>query len=185
MLEFKFEEVALSPENWFDKAEELEYSAKVLLNFEKTRHKLKREFRTSVYIDTNVYVFSQVVMLYGFAIENLLKGFKCKRNKIQIDNLGKIKHLNHNLTELIEELNIEIDEVYKNYIKKIERHILWEGRYPSPKGRKDFQQTWTDENIDKWHNTYVLDFDERMLKDIYSKIYTKVNEELFGNNNSV
>lgn len=183
MVEFKFEDAALSPEKWFDKSEELKYAADILSDFEKNRTRFKREYRKDIIIDTNIYLISQIIMLYGFAIENLLKALLCKRNEITINKDGKLEGLNHDVVFLVKVLKIELEENERVYLDKVYRHIVWEGKYPSPLNKnkkKDFTPEWTTKNINQWHNTYVRDYDFDMVKAIYNKILEQVKKELFS-----
>ena len=179
MIKLKFEDAVLIPEKWFDKAEELKYAADILSDFEKNRMRFKHEYREDVIVDMNIYLMSQIIMLYGFAIENLLKCIMCKRNKITITEKGEVKGLNHDVASLAEMLEIDLEENEKVYLQKVFRHIVWEGRYPSPLKKEKFTQEWTTQNIDQWHNTYVRDYDFKMVKAIYNKILVQVKIELF------
>ena len=179
MLEFKFEDAVLSPEKWFDKAEELKYAADILLDFEKNRTRFKREYRKNIIVDTNIYLTSQIIMLNGFAIENLLKALMCKRNKITIDEKGQVKGLDHDVVSLAQTLEIDLEKNETVYLEKVFRHIVWEGKYPSPLKKKKFTEEWTTQNINQWHNTYVRDYDFEIVKVIYNKILAQVEIELF------
>jgi len=176
-----FEEVVTSPEEWFDKAEQLKYSAEILFSFEKNRLSIKRENRADVIMDIGISVKPQAVMLFGMALEVLLKSLEVKRDMIKIIN-GEIKgkkRISHNILNLIQELQIQLDEKEIRYLEKVTRHIVWEGRYPTSMSKDDFTEEYTKKNINKWYNTYIGDDDYNNLKSIYSKIYTVVDAALF------
>lgn len=88
-------------------------------------------------------IVKQATMLFGFAIENALKGLWIEKFKIDsetpVDRLPeKIK--NHNLESLAEDVNISLNKNERKVLNQLTESILWAGRYPIPINVNRYQE---------------------------------------------
>lgn len=108
-------------------------------------------------------------MLYGYAIENYLKAILVKKGKIRIEN-DKIVGIGHDLMKMFIDCEFQSIEAFEKMIKKIERHIFWEGRYTGPVLKKFYPDEFTEDNISEWPNTYVINLDLDIIKSLFFEI---------------
>jgi hypothetical protein len=163
-----FEERTLNFNKWIAKASELEQAAEVLAEKEISIMN-KYSVVDGIFFDNRISLMPQTIMLYAFAIENYLKGLLALRKMITINN-GQTKGLSHELADIIKNIGINIDEDMEKILDKYTRHILWEGRYPAPIRSKDLPLTYDSRNLNEWPNTYVIQNDIDISRNIISQI---------------
>jgi len=78
------------------------------------------------------------LMLAGYAIENLCKGFlvtSLSDEEVTAVKSGKYPRrlATHNIPELVKWAGLEADEVEKNLLLRIQAAVVWRGRYPAPR----------------------------------------------------
>ena len=88
-------------------------------------------------VDTKRDLVSQHMMLAGFAIENLCKGYLAGllTSKEQAEvKAGKLpeKLKTHDLVELVRSTGMTISDREKDLLQRIGEAAIWRGRYPSP-----------------------------------------------------
>ena len=60
-----------------------------------------------------------------------------------------------------------------------ERHILWEGRYPSPKKRSEYPKEFGMDNVNDWANTYLSNEDIKSIRNIINLLKGFIEENIF------
>lgn len=131
---------------WEDKADDLIAAAKVITEQRKKGlayiekpdiKKLSQE--EEEFIEQSSRLRLPELMLRGYAIECLLKSLWIKAgNSIVVE--GKNKGVSgageHNLIQLAQEVDIPLDEKYKDMLKRLQNCTTFAGRYPIPKSWK-------------------------------------------------
>jgi len=84
--------------------------------------------------DSRACLVSPVNMLFGMAIETLLKGLVVHR-KGKIVCKGKLPHsfTHHNIERLLREAEVQLKENDLLLLRKLEVYVKWLGKYPVPK----------------------------------------------------
>jgi len=76
---------------------------------------------------------STYLLLAGFAMENVLKGFCILRHPDLIEGANFDRRLiTHNLPRIAEKLHLVLSEQESHLLHRLHRAIIWEGRYPIP-----------------------------------------------------
>jgi hypothetical protein len=139
----RFSQYVLSPEAWFRSANELEGAMKLL-------EPQIECFWKSLGIAAGVVVekkndeprpehslINVHMMLAGFAIENLCKGYLARRlspkqrEKVKAGDLPK--RLNtHEILKLVKRTKMKLSCAEEDLVERIHKTIRWRGRYPSP-----------------------------------------------------
>ncbi len=90
----------------------------------------------------NLDIAEVSLMIYGLAIENLVKGIIISENPELIKN-GKIdkRLISHNLSKLLSEVNVTLKKDEKEMILILEDHIKWKSKYPISKNSKQYTIT--------------------------------------------
>jgi hypothetical protein len=137
----RFSQYILSQEAWFYTADKLIAAMKLLqAHIESYREAFGQDTKPGTeHSLTDVHM-----MLAGFAIENLCKGYLVER--LSLDDRNAIKGggsfpkslKNHNTLELIELTGMTLSETEKYLIDQIYQAI-WRGRYPGPTSHKDIR----------------------------------------------
>ena len=116
--------------------------------YQKRKTKPKRQGNDA---DTKYNLANQHMMLAGFAIENLCKGYLAgllgprERDKVRAGKLPK-RLKTHDILKLVRSTGITISEQEKDLLDRI-GDTNWRGRYPSPTGQaqvRPFTQ-WEDD----------------------------------------
>ena len=82
---------------------------------------------------------SAYLLLAGFVIENMCKGFLCARlspddcAKAERGELPKRLDRQHRLDDLLEDVGFSISPSYREILERVQTTLLWLGRYPAPK----------------------------------------------------
>jgi len=150
-----FSRAVLTPEEWFRTADELT-AAMVLLEPNVKQHweyyrALVRDEKTEM-VPPKQDLVSVHMMLAGFAIENLCKGYLAGQlsPKERTDAKAGVlpKSLNsHNLVELMEDSGMTLSHSEKYLVERLGETVVWRGRYPSAlshKGLRPFPQIGSD-----------------------------------------
>lgn len=129
----------LTPWDWLKKAKLLRNASNQLfVRFEKDRLAYDETMGQNPSFDLEPPDDSVLMMLFGFAIENLLKGLyvstlqNAKRPR-KLTELGLSQHRLSAIAKRIEgSLGEQFAESEINLLVGLEQMILWQGRYPSP-----------------------------------------------------
>jgi hypothetical protein len=135
-----FSQAVLTPEEWFRRADEL-IAAMDLLEPDVKHH--WEYYRTLVLDEKTEMVPPKRVlvnvhmMLAGFAIENLCKGYLAGQLSPKERTDAKAGALpdslmSHNLLELIEKTGMTLSDTEEYLVKRLTETVFWRGRYPSP-----------------------------------------------------
>lgn len=129
----------LSSQEWFDTANELTAAMEllephVLAYWQSMYHWSKGTMMFREHAFTALYM-----MLAGFAIENLCKGFAV--NKLTFKERDDVKKAGrlpsrlegHNLLTLVKDIGLSIDLQEEELLQRMKRAAVWFGRYPVPK----------------------------------------------------
>jgi hypothetical protein len=159
----KFSQRVLNKEAWFLSANELVAAMKLL-------EPQIEDFWRSIGIDVEVTdaknsgpgpehsLINVHMMLAGFAIENLCKGFLVGRlgsEQLAEVKSGKLPDLwrNHDILEFVQSTGMALTEREKDLLKRIADAIWWRGRYPSPTYHKKLKPFWQwSEDVPKIRN---------------------------------
>jgi hypothetical protein len=101
------------------------------------------------------------MMLAGFAIENLCKGYlvarlsDAERERVKSGDLPESLG-NHRILKLIEKIGMTLSDTEEKLIKRITDAVLWRGRYPSPKSH-DQRRPFLQAGYDIGHIKTLLD----------------------------
>jgi len=134
--------LSVAPWDWLSKARQLRRAADLLfISFEAEQEKYDRNPSDDAPIPDD----SALVLLIGFAVENLLKGLyvtKCQTNKIKNMNAPNIPGSGHQLLPIIEELqgsplSFTFSTEERDILDVLEHTVLWSGRYPSARDIDD------------------------------------------------
>jgi hypothetical protein len=129
----------VTPYDWLTKAQLLRQASNYLLvRFEEDQLVHDEEFERTADFDLNPPDSSVLMMLLGFAIENLLKGLyvstlpNVKRPRT-LKELGITDHLLETIaSKITAALNEQFSKRELEILSGIEQSIVWWGRYPSP-----------------------------------------------------
>lgn len=91
----------------------------------------------------------QALMLYGYAVENLLKGlYVLSKPRLTPGGLGSLK--SHHLISLAQFCGLTLTNEESALLEKLREVVLWQGRYPlstSPAGTPEWYLMGTTEQI--------------------------------------
>ena len=132
-------EINAEPSKWLEVAIKIEDAAKILQNKTSYKsHEIEHRF--------------QEYMLWGFCIENLIKGILISDGKDEILKIKKgVKAYAgpmHNLLELAKKIDFTINIQEELLLKFLTNAILYLGRYPIPKNSSKLSAFW-DESFDQ------------------------------------
>jgi hypothetical protein len=147
----RFSQYVLSVEAWFRTANELIPAMNIL---EPHVESFWEDFRSLAFIvdqtsdpplkhqkddvKTKYSVINQHMMLAGFAIENLCKGYLAglltPEQQEDVKAAGELpeKLKTHNLVELVRSTGMTFSDREKDLLRRIGESAIWRGRYPSP-----------------------------------------------------
>lgn len=81
-------------------------------------------------------------LLYGYSMENAIKGLLIKKHNLDVTNLSNYKRENewmhHELVALFNDTGISASKKDKLILKTLTQHILWAGKYPVSKNFERF-----------------------------------------------
>jgi hypothetical protein len=123
IIRAQFDEMSVNPRYWHNKSADLFTSAHVLWK--------------AMESDTNLGVscYATYKMLMGMPFEALLKGLCIESKKSVISELET-----HDLVELAKTLGLRLTKEENKFLTVLTDHILWAGKYPTPKNAKQLQQ---------------------------------------------
>ncbi len=82
------------------------------------------------------FVAPVALLLAGFAVENLLKGYLITQ-KPALNAAGHFAHKTHDLLELVEQVQVSITAGEHDLLERLEVFSTWAGRYPIPLAADD------------------------------------------------
>jgi hypothetical protein len=71
------------------------------------------------------------LFMLGLAFENAAKGALIGRNKAKWVSGGKLKFTKHDVVWLFDQLGIAVDDIERDFLKRVSDNVLWAGRYPT------------------------------------------------------
>lgn len=77
------------------------------------------------------FIGSTALMLYGLAVENLLKAGLAHQGKA-VTVTGSFGLKSHELASLAEQLGLSVTDVEAELLERLEAFVSWAGRYPIP-----------------------------------------------------
>lgn len=125
LYERKFEENNKNPLAWRNKSSDLFKSAHVLWDAMDNNNDL-------------FYCLSPYKMLMGMSFELLFKAI-CIQREVEF------KH-SHNLFNLSQSANVSLTKEEVSILKILTEYIVWDGKYPNPKGKDNFEHHRQNEN---------------------------------------
>uniref|UniRef100_UPI003216DB49 hypothetical protein n=1 Tax=uncultured Draconibacterium sp. TaxID=1573823 RepID=UPI003216DB49 len=131
--EERYNNAWLNPAGWLGKAENHIISAECLNNRYVFLFKDFDKTHSSGTINEQIALLETVPFLCGIAIENAIKALIIHRNsdmKTQEELItSKQWKTNHDILTMLENENIVFD---KTFIKRIQKALIWSGKYPLP-----------------------------------------------------
>jgi len=126
----------------------------------------------SDYQDSNL--FSDYLLLAGYALECIMKGFLLARQPELVKNDEELHSsiITHNLSQLCENCGITLSKKEQQVIEVMNWHILW-GKYPAPKKIEDMpspvepSKRGIDVKGSVFHNRQV----QNLVDDLYRRAY--------------
>jgi hypothetical protein len=129
----------LTPWDWLKKAQLLrDASNQLFVRFEKDRLAYDERFERNPSFDLVSPDDSVLMMLFGFAIENLLKSLYVStlKNAKRPRTLNELGVSRHSLAVIAKQVEAALKEQFSESEMKLltdlEQTIVWRGRYPSP-----------------------------------------------------
>ncbi len=133
-LQEQFNVKAENPAIWADSARRLKHSADLIFDaYEIDLQKVDND--VSPLELNNLEVAGAATLLFGLAIENLLKAIIITRETKTVED-GKLRDWpgnGHELILLAREANIMLDARQKDLLHRLVAFVEWAGRYPVPK----------------------------------------------------
>lgn len=170
---------------WIHKANELLHSAIILRDISIDASKKIKNIKNNgnevgpevEVIIKDWSIFNQATLLFGFFLENILKGIWIDKNNIKHDiNLKKLPKelITHNLVSLSQKVDIELTKPEIKVLNQFTACIIWYGRYPVTVKLEEYQKHF------KSQPAYFIDngLKEELpkeLKSIINKISDKIN----------
>jgi hypothetical protein len=133
-----FSQRVLEPKQWFDNANRLTLAMSLIepsvLSYWEILNKHEGFSEETPEYDCHL-IF---LMLAGYAIENLCKGFlvtTLSREEATAVKSGKYPRrlATHSIPQLVKWAGLEVDEIERNLLLRIQAAVVWRGRYPVPK----------------------------------------------------
>lgn len=128
-----------TPLDWLEKARALRHASNhLLIHFEEEQLAYEEKFERTLAFELEPPDASVLMMLLGFAIENLLKGLYVSTLKIAKPprTLRELGVSGHCLAVIANKLEVALGETFSqrelDILAAVEQTILWYGRYPSP-----------------------------------------------------
>jgi len=124
-------------EDWFRDMSQPEQWAGTAANLWQAADILFREALTDrdgvPFVPENMHMNVPATLLYGYALENAIKGLLIKTRKLNWHDLlsyTKIKQWKqHDLVSLIMDTGIQVSGEEKQLLKTLTAHIVWAGKY--------------------------------------------------------
>ncbi len=141
-----YEQAMSSPSHWFRLADDLLQSAKLLrpraLAAWRSWQAHSRDRSVNPELD---HYTATYLMLFAYAVENLLKGSLVAREGPALRSDPKFRQRGllpavlrgHNLLDLALRLNLQLDPREREALLRLERSAVWAGRYPVPLNYRD------------------------------------------------
>jgi len=131
--------LSLTPWDWLKKAQLLrDASNQIFVRFENDQLAHDERFERELSFDLDAPDDSVLMMLFGFAIENLLKGLYVStlKNAKRPRTLNELGVSRHGLAVIAKKVEAALGEQFSEseikLLTDLEQTIVWRGRYPSP-----------------------------------------------------
>ena len=131
--------LSLTPWDWLKKAQLLrDASNQLFVRFENDQLAHDERFERELSFDLDAPDDSVLMMLFGFAIENLLKGLYVStlKNAKRPRTLNELGVSRHGLAVIAKKVEAALGEQFSEseikLLTDLEQTIVWRGRYPSP-----------------------------------------------------
>ena len=158
--------------SWLETADEHKFSAesifKLIIPYLKKRTFTDNE-DNEIHSLTNSFM-----LLYGLAFENILKSLVISEItdfSISIKSIEKSEKWSnkHYLIKMLKANGIEYSENGYYYLKRLEKHLIWQSKYPVSRNENE---------SDDWS---FYDNSNNVLKEIYERIKILANENIENN----
>lgn len=132
--EEEFEFGGLIPDRWISQARRLRASADLLYGAYLKDLRMFGKVRKVSSLKSLEHVMP-ATLLYGFALENLLKAILVQNDQSRVRNgrLAPWPGGGHDLPALAREAEVALDPVETDVLNRLSQFIKWAGRYPIPK----------------------------------------------------
>lgn len=181
----KFVKKALDWELWVEKANELiEVASLIKPHIDERAWNEKRE-RTLF----KEHYFTIYFMLMSYALENLLKALKVKKDSHLEGKLRQTRKLpkelvtyDHDIYSLAKECGVVLEDDYpdltESLLKRMSLSATWFGRYPTPTEAKDMNSSFYLENADYYGmlRSYGSE-DVSEIDKIIASVYAKLGKQ--------
>jgi|BarGraIncu00421A_1022006.scaffolds.fasta_scaffold26711_1 hypothetical protein len=124
---------------------------------------------------------STYLLLAGFAMETVVKGFCLLRHPDLIEGANFDRRLaTHNLPWIADQLHLVLSEEERQLLGRLERTIVWEGRYPIPRNPEAYRKC-TEENLKNSALSELYDdsFELGDAPTVFNKLYFRLHIDLF------
>ena len=129
----QFELRALEPKIWALTARRLKLAADMIFNaYSKDCEKFIQGISPSEL--PNLELAGSATMLYGLALENIIKAIYIDENPEVVENGRLIKWHGggHNQIAIIQDTSVSLDTQQNDLVKRMSAFVVWAGRYPIP-----------------------------------------------------
>ena len=120
------------------------------------------------------FVGGPALMLYGLAVENLLKAGLAHQGKA-VNGNGAFGLKSHGLVDLADQLGLSCTPAEIELLEKLETFVLWAGRYPIPLVAQDLYPRNLSTGQHAIHG--VSSLDATHVSEIIDKIYALLPSE--------
>jgi hypothetical protein len=157
--------LSITPRDWFAKALALSHAADLLYGGLKIQH-VEYDAALATDLDTRPPIpdDSIVLVLLGFAVENLLKGLHISitGHPPRVLNLAELKvpggrHELRPIAEAIASAELTFSPEEMALLDALEHMILWRGRYPSATHIDDLVPMYSDGRFKKFYMNFPSD----------------------------
>ncbi len=173
-----------SPHHWHAKANKLKHCATLLFDAFIAARNLSEEEQ---FTTQDTEIDDVATLLFGLAMENLLKAALLKKSKVQIDVDGNVAWKSvqgariHDLLGMCRPLKfLKLDASQEKLMERLSAFVCWAGKYPTPLERireKDFQgfHISNQPKAAKVMTPFPFEIeDKQMFEDIYKTISDKI-----------
>lgn len=166
-----------NPRAWLEQAEYLNAAGNsVIESYQNAFKKVQKEQNTDKQFvllrSPDMWMIMTGAMLYGFALENLLKGMwvAANSNAVTLSNnkistLWYKKRIGHKLTDLALEQGLRLTDEEIKVLSLLTKLTTWGGRYPAPK--------------DAFEGEIGLEWSNRSAE-VYSQLYARFRNAILN-----
>jgi len=173
---------------WFRKADQLVNSSLLLRQrcilarkkLDKLMQTDQKEKQISKEMEFDLSCYQEASMLFGLAIENVLKGLWIIINGKKIKNDTKKLEMvlkSHDLLKISEEINLELNDEDEKIMQFFTEYVMWKGRYPIPLDAQQYIEHFESKNIIKFVENNENDLPKE-IKNLWRKLISTRDELL-------